>query len=51
MERGLKAAANYEGKVIILSDSKAAIQATKNAGKSSKARTRSMYQLSTTISG
>ena len=50
MERGLKAAANHEGKVIILSDSKAAIQATRNAGRWGKARTKNLCQLSATIS-
>ena len=50
MERGLKAAANHEGKVIILSDSKPAIQATRNTGRWGKVRTKNLCQLSATIS-
>ena len=50
MERGLKATANHDGKVIILADSKAAIQAVVNAGRRGKARTKSLCQLSAAIS-
>ena len=45
MKMGLKAAGNIENKVIILSDSKAAIQVVINAGRRGKARTRELVQL------
>ena len=44
MKMGLKAAGTKEDKVIILPDSKAAIQAVINAGRSGKARTRDLVQ-------
>ena len=49
MKMGLKAAGNKEDKVIILSDSKAAIQAVINAGRRGKARTRDQVQLGNEI--
>ena len=45
MKMGLKAAGNTEEKLIILSDSKAAIQAVINAGRNGKARTRDLAHL------
>ena len=45
MKLGLRAAGNTEEKVIILSDSKAAIQAVINAGRRAKARTRDLAHL------
>ena len=45
MKMGLRAAGNTEEKVIILSDSKAAIQAVINAGRHGKARTRDLAHL------
>ena len=45
MYMGLKVASNKEDKVIILSDSKAAIQAVINAGRGGKARTGDLVQL------
>ena len=45
MKLGLRAAGNTEEKVIILSDSKAAIQAVINAGRRGKARTRDLAHL------
>ena len=45
MKIGLRAASNKEDKVIILSDSKAAIQAVINSGRRGKAQTRDLVQL------
>ena len=45
MKMGLRAAGNTKEKVIILSDSKAAIQAVINAGRRGKARTRDLAHL------
>ena len=45
MKMGLRAAGNTEEKVIILSDSKAAIQAVINAGRRGQARTRDLAHL------
>ena len=45
MKMGLRAADNTDEKVIILSDSKAAIQAVINAGRRGKARTRDLAHL------
>ena len=45
MKMGLRAAGNTSEKVIILSDSKAAIQAVINAGRRGKARTRDLAHL------
>ena len=45
MKLGLRAAGNTEEKIIILSDSKAAIQAVINAGRRGKARTRDLAHL------
>ena len=45
MKMGLRAAGNTEEKVIVLSDSKAAIQAVINAGRRGKARTRDLARL------
>ena len=45
MKLGLRAAGNTEGQVIILSDSKAAIQAVISAGRRGKARTRDLANL------
>ena len=49
MKMGLKAAGNIEDKVIILSHSKAAIQAVIIAGRRGKARTRDLVQLGNEI--
>ena len=49
MNMGLKAAGKNEDKVIIMSDSKAAIQAFINAGQRGKARTRDLVQLGNKI--
>ena len=45
MKMGLKAAGNTDNKVIILSNSKAAIQAVINAGRRGNARTKDLVQL------
>ena len=49
MKMGLKAAGNIDDKVVILSDSKVAIQAVINAGRRGKARTRDLAQLGNEI--
>ena len=49
MKMGLKAAGNKQDKVIILSDSKAAILAVINAGRRGKAQTRELVQLGNEI--
>ena len=49
LERGILAAGNRESKIILLTDSKAAIQATKKAVKTGKARTRALASLANEI--
>ena len=45
LERGILAATNRDWKILLLSDSKAAIQAIRNAGVSGKVRTRALARL------
>ena len=45
LERGIIAATNRDWKILLLSDSKEAIQAIRNAGVSGKARTRALARL------
>ena len=49
LERGIKAAGNRDWDILLLTDSKAAIQATKNAGIRGKARTRALAALGNEI--
>ena len=45
LEKGILAAANSDWKILLLSDSKAAIQAIKNAGVTGRARTQALARL------
>ena len=49
LERGIKAAGNRDWDILLLTDSKAAIEATKNAGIRGKARTRALAALGNEI--
>ena len=49
LERGIKAAGNRDWKILLLTDSKAAIQATQKARRTGKARTRALAALGSEI--
>ena len=49
LERGIQAAGNREWKIILLTDSKAAVQATREAGKTGKVKTRALARLANEI--
>ena len=49
LERGIQAARNRDWKVLLLTDSKAAIQATQKAGRTGRARTRALAALGSEI--
>ena len=50
LERGTRAAGNRDWDILLVTDSRAAIQATKNAGTRGKARTRALVALGNEIS-